>query len=198
MLLIGVLASACASSAGPHSHHAAATKQVHVAPVKADGSPAAGFRTGRTSSNATCEPGSEAIGQAYRCFAGNFVYDPCWALKAAVPTVLCLPYPWSRSDVRLIARAPLSAIPNEGAVTEPWGLQLASGQRCVLAQGAHSVFDGKVIDYYCSSGLSLLRGLSRTSQLWQAHSVITKGSKMTAGPTQQITIAWFGRPDKFR
>jgi len=92
----------------------------------------------------------------------------------------------------------LSAIPNEGAVTEPWGLQLASGQRCVLAQGAHSVFDGKVIDYYCSSGLSLLRGLSRTSQLWQAHSVITKGGKMTAGPTQQITIAWFGRPDKFR
>jgi hypothetical protein len=191
------LATGC-SSTPARSTTPAATRQVHVAPVEPDGSPARGYRTTSTASNASCSPGSEAIGQAYRCFTGNFVYDPCWAEKAATPTVLCLAYPWSVANARLSVSAPLSPIPNQGAAGLPWGVELAGGQRCVLLQGAHSVFNGRVIDYYCGPGLSLLRGLDESGRAWRADSVTQKSGKLATGPTEEIRIAWFGRADTYR
>jgi hypothetical protein len=195
------LLAAC-GAAGDHSSAGAATRQVRLSPVNGTGAPAAGFRVASTAAKATCEAGSEAIGQAYRCFAGNAIYDPCWAEKAATPIVLCLPYPWARTDVRLLVRGPLGALPSEGGspgTGEPWGVQLASGQRCLLAQGAHTEFAGRVIDYYCSTRFWLLRGLSERSAVWRAGSVIaSKSGKLTRGPEQAITIAWFGRPDTSR
>jgi hypothetical protein len=199
VLLAGVvpaLLTAC-SSAAPPPAALTATRQVHVSPVSADGSPERGFRTTQTVPGASCEAGSEAIGQAYRCVAGNSLFDPCWAARAAAPTVLCLPFPWSVTDVRLEVGAPLTAIPAEPATNEPWGVELASGQRCVLLQGAHSQFAGRVIDYYCNSGLSLLRGLSRAAPVWRAASVTGSAGKQALGPSEQIKIAWFGSPDSY-
>jgi hypothetical protein len=189
--------TACGSTAA-RPGALAATRQVHVGPVGPDGSPVRGFRTTRTAGHAGCEPGSEAIGQAYRCFAGNFLYDPCWAERAGTPTVLCLAVPWSMTVIRLGLSAPLGAIPPAPAPSEPWGVELAGGQRCALLQGAHSVFDGRVIDYYCSSRLSLLRGLIRTSAVWRAASVTETAGKQALGPSEQIKIAWFGSPDRYR
>jgi|SRR5271166_5000622 len=198
VLMVIVLAvaalAACASAQTPAL---TATRQVHVSPVDADGTPVGGFRATTTVSHAGCEPGSEAIGQAYRCFAGNFLYDPCWAVRAAVPTVLCLAYPWSVTAIRLEVDAPLGAIP-AAVASEPWGVELANGQRCELLQGAHSLFDGRVIDYYCDSRLSLLRGLTTSSAVWRATSVTVTGGKQALGPSEQIKIAWFGVPDAFR
>lgn len=200
-LTLACLLAACGASAG-HSGASTATRRIRLSPVTANGAPAGGFRVPSTAASATCEPGSEAIGQAYRCFAGNAIYDPCWAEKAATPTVLCLPYPWAHGDVRLLVREPLGAIPSQGAgpgPAEPWGLELASGQRCLLAQGAHSIFAGRVIDYYCSPRLWLLRGLIQNRPEWQASSVVAAQSgKLSRGPVAEITIAWFGLPDTFR
>jgi hypothetical protein len=200
-LFLASLLVACDASAG-RSNARTATQQVRLSPVTRNGAPADGFRVASTAANATCEPGSEAIGRAYRCFAGNAIYDPCWAEKAATPTVLCLPYPWARRDIKLLVREPLGAIASNGAGPgpgEPWALELAGGQRCVLAQGAHSVFAGRVIDYYCSTKLWLLRGLTRNRPVWQASSVIAAHSgKLARGPVEEITIAWFGLPDTFR
>jgi hypothetical protein len=197
LAVLPALLAAC-GAAPSHPSALAATRQIHVSPVKADGSPAAGFRTTSTVGRALCEPGSEAIGQAYRCSAGNFLYDPCWAERAARPTVLCLAFPWLSTVIRLSLSAPLAAMPNEGGLNEPWGVQLAGGQRCALLQGAHSEFDSRVIDYYCNSQLSLLRGLTKTSAVWLAASVIEKGGKQASGPPERIRIAWFGRPSTFR
>jgi hypothetical protein len=191
-----VLAACSSAPAGPAA--LTATRQVHVSPVGPDGRPVRGFRTTRTAGHAGCEPGSEAIGQAYRCIAGNFLYDPCWAERAGTPTVLCLAVPWSVTDVRLDVSAPLGAIPAAPAPSEPWGVELAGGQRCVLLQGAHSVFDGRVIDYYCNSRLSLLRGLTRTGAVWRAASVTETAGQQALGPPEQIRIAWFGSPDRYR
>ncbi len=174
----------------------AVTRQVHVAPVGPGGTAAAGIRMTSVPGQAACEPGSEAIGRAYRCFAGNAVYDPCWAEKAARPTVLCLPEPWSASATRLSVTGQLGAIPAQpGGASEPWGVELAGGQRCILLQGAHGSFDGQVIDYYCGPQLSLLRGLIRTGPLWRAHSVADKAGHQVGGPVQMVTIAWFGTAD---
>jgi hypothetical protein len=200
-LVVASMLAACGAPAG-HSNASTATRQVRLSPVTRNGVPAGGFRVASTAAGATCEPGSEAIGQAYRCFAGNAIYDPCWAENAATPTVLCLPYPWARGDIKLLLREPLSPIPSHAGgpgLGEPWGLELAGGQRCVLAQGAHSVFAGRVIDYYCSTKLWLLRGLTEDRPQWQAGSVIAANSgKLARGPVEEIMIAWFGRPDTFR
>ena len=204
MMLIALTAApvlaACGSAPGRPAG-LTATRQVHVSPVGPDGSPVRGFRTIKTASHAGCEPGSEAIGRAYRCFAGNFLYDPCWAERGGTPAVLCLAFPWSVTDIRLDLSAPLSAIPvaaGPAAPAEPWGLELAGGQRCVLLQGAHSVFDGRVIDYYCSPRLSLLRGLLESGAIWRAASVIVVAGKQALGPSEQIKTAWYGRPDSYR
>jgi hypothetical protein len=187
--------AACSSGSAPAA--LTATRQVHVSPVGADGSLVRGFRMTQTVADASCEAGSEAIGRAYRCFAGNSLYDPCWAARAAAPTVLCLPFPWSVSYIRLEVGAPLSAIPAEPGTNEPWGVELATGQRCVLLQGAHSLFAGRVIDYYCNAGLSLLRGFSKTAPVWRVASVTGAAGKQAHGPREQIRIAWFGSPDRY-
>jgi hypothetical protein len=199
LMLIALAVATLAGCASARAPALTATRRVHVSPVGADGNPVKGFRTTTTTSHAGCEPGSEAIGQAYRCFAGNTVYDPCWAERAATPSVLCLPYPWSVTDVRLEVDAPLTPIATIPAATpnEPWGLELANGQRCELFQGAHTLFDGRVIDYFCNSRLSLLRGLTTSTAVWRAASVTVTGGKQALGPSEQIKIAWYGSPDSF-
>lgn len=177
------------------------TQQVSVSPVTITGAPASGYRVTTHAANASCSAGSEAIGKAYRCFAGNTVYDPCWAEKASTPTVLCVADPWLRTEAQLRVSAPLTPIPSaEGGagIGEPWGLQLANGQRCVLAQGAHSLFDGKVIDYFCSDTLFLLRGLDMAAHTWTARSVVDKSGTLSAGPSEKIDIAWYGIPAHFQ
>jgi hypothetical protein len=177
----------------------AATRQVHVAPVGPDGTATASFRVTSTATGATCEPGSEAIGQAYRCFAGNEVYDPCWAEKASSPTVLCVGEPWAATAARLTVGGTLAPLagPAPGPAP-PWGVELADGQRCILLQGAHSEFGGQVIDYYCNPHLSLLRGLTEAAPLWRARSVVLADGQSRSGPPEVITTAWFGTPGTFR
>jgi hypothetical protein len=191
------------------------TQRVNVSPVTSAGAAVRGYRVTSHAAGASCEPGSEAIGQAYRCFAGNGVYDPCWAEKAATPTVLCVADPWLHTAAELKVSSPLSAIPSEsGASTgqpstgqpgtgqswagEPWGVQLTSGQRCLLAQGAHNSFHGQVIDYYCTSSLSLLRGLDHAPATWTARSVLAKSGQLASGPAEKIAIAWYGIPARYR
>jgi hypothetical protein len=201
--LLAAAAAACALAAcGPGAGATSAdqpTRTLQVSPVTSDGAPASGYHTTSQAAGASCEPGSEAIGQAYRCFAGNYVYDPCWAEKSATPTVLCVTDPWQHTDVRLTVSGGLSAIPYEGsAAGEPWGVQLSDGQRCLLAQGAHSLFDGRVIDYYCGQNLSLLRGLDTSAATWTAQSVAYKSGHMMRGPAERIEVAWYGAPDRIR
>ena len=194
-----VLAACGSSGPGGQAVTPPRTQQVHVSPVTAAGAPVAGYRVMSRATGAQCSLGSEAIGQAYRCFAGNAVYDPCWAAKSASPTVICLADPWLHAVDELQVNSPLGPVPAEGGggAGEPWGVQLAGGQRCALAQGAHGTFDGKVVDYYCTPTLSLLRGLDRGSATWTAESVIVKSGKLSAGPTDKIAIAWYGRPAQF-
>ena len=205
VLAAGTVIAAAAALAACTSAPATAplpqpTRQVRVSPVAPDGSPAAGYRIASTVTGASCEPGSEAIGQAYRCVAGNRLYDPCWAARQSRPAVVCLAVPWSKTVTRLELTGSLPALPPQGTGKgEPWGVQLAGGQRCDLLQGAHSTFGGRVIDYECNPELLLLRGLDQAGSRWRARSVVSRaGGALSAGPAEEITIAWYGSPDTFR
>jgi hypothetical protein len=54
--------------------------------------------------------------------------------------------------------------------SEPWGITLRSGARCLALQGAHDTLTGKggapVIHYSCSRTLVLVRGVNRSRATW--------------------------------
>jgi hypothetical protein len=175
----------------------AATQTVHVSAVDSQGGIAPGLQVTATAGDATCEPGSEVIGSAYRCFAGNGVYDPCWTdSPSPAPAVLCLGTPWSHSVSKLTLSSSLPSLTGGTGNGPPWGLQLTDGRNCVLEQGAHDTFDGRVVDYFCGGGEVVLRGLETSSAQWRAQAALYSGGQYTMGPTEGITIAWFGIPDK--
>jgi hypothetical protein len=135
--------------------------------------------------------------EVYRCFAGNYVYDPCWADSAG--GVMCMESPWAPSIVHLAApRIPPGVDVATTDLDAPWGVQLTSGARCVAVQGAHDKFAGKFIDFGCSGGpvrgLALLRGVNRSNRYWTYQTVIYKGSTVVAGPTAAVATAWYAGP----
>jgi len=175
----------------------AATQKVYVSAIDSQGGLAAGLQVTRTAGGATCAPASEAISLAYRCFAGNEIYDPCWAdSQAAAPTVLCLVLPWSHGVTKLAVTGGLAPLVGSPGNVPPWGLQLADGRDCVLEQGAHDTFDGQPVDYYCGPAEVVLRGLQTTGPRWLAQTATYSGGHYTMGPAEGITIAWFGLPDR--
>jgi hypothetical protein len=91
----------------------------------------------------------------------------------------------------------LGAVDKVNGAVPPWAIQLESGQRCLIVQGAHSVFDGRVIDYYCGRNVEVLRGLAEQQMQWQAQTVIWQASHYVRGRKIPIIIAWFGIPDRF-
>jgi len=192
----GVLA--LAAPGGVFASGSAATKVVYVAPVDSHGRPLPSLSI-LIDVRGTCEAGSDSVpGPVYRCFdVGNSVLDPCWAERKPAGSVLCMPEPWSQIVVELDTKglAP-SSQPVPKSLSFPWGVLLASGQRCVAAQGAHDEYRGRVIDYSCGKTfrLVLLRGVHQAQEPWTFDSAIWNGKKYTPGPSERVRIAWFGGP----
>lgn len=175
-----------------------ATGIVYAAPVDMAGHPIGGLPVGSQVSGA-CESGSDSIAdvEVYRCGAGNYVYDPCWADSAG--GVLCMESPWDTSVVHMaVPGIPPGVNVASTDLDYPWGVQLTSGARCMALQGAHDTFRSKTIDYACSggsvSGLYLLRGVNRSTQYWTYQTVINSGSNQAAGPVVSVATAWFAGP----
>ena len=138
---------------------------------------------------------------AYRCGRGNYVYFPCWRDGPnETEFVLCAGNPWVRSVQRL--RSPgLLLYPGLTFLDDPyspWAIQLTTGERCTLAQGAHdAIHRGNrtyVVDYFCDrKGLVLVRNLRR-GRAWQigaAHYVnLSVGYKLLGDRT--VGRAYFG------
>jgi hypothetical protein len=165
-------------------------------PVTDQGAIAPGFTVTNTWPTGMCEEGSD-IGQAYRCFTGHHVLDPCYAV--ADPStgdgtgVVCLTSPFS-NDLNAITYATGLGALVADSYDEPYGLVLGDGAHCTLAQGAHSADTaGRVIDYYCDakhSNTVVLRGLHKTGDHWTAD-VARPGSNYThvAWGSQSISAA---------
>jgi hypothetical protein len=114
-------------------------------------------------------PGSEAIGEyGYRCGFANYIVDPCWRDgPGRTEHVICAASPWTRSVERLrVPKLMLRVgVTFAGAPSPVWAIELTNGDRCTIAQGAHSTVTGRgtglVVDYYCESGIVLVRNLRR-------------------------------------
>jgi hypothetical protein len=89
---------------------------------------------------------------AYRCFAGNAILDPCFARPGAIGAteVACLAAPWSPAKL-LTLTAPLPKSDPQTA-HRAWAFQLDNGVRCVASTGTVPQVQGINLGYRCTDG----------------------------------------------
>jgi hypothetical protein len=181
----------------------ARTRLIDTRPVDADSQPRAGLKIDVDAKLATCEPGSDSVGNAYRCFAGNYIYDPCWAdeTPGRTASVVCQPASWEHTLIRLKLKAglaPFLTAPPARQVRYPWGVQLTDGKLCLAAQGAHGTALGKVIEYSCDRSPLLLLGMMSIAQgVGRFKTAIYNQTQNTFAPAPDVTVrtAWYAIPD---
>jgi hypothetical protein len=104
---------------------------------------------------------------AWRCFVGNSILDPCFSSEFA-NNVVC-PMPWSDSAVEINLTKPLPRPSNHAAPSlrlAPWAIETTSGAICMSASGAAPVVHGKRLNYSCSSKLGLWGNPDRKTEPW--------------------------------
>jgi hypothetical protein len=104
---------------------------------------------------------------AWRCFVGNTILDPCFSSEFA-SNVVC-PTPWNDTAVEINLTKPLPKPTNHAAPSvqlQPWAIQTASGANCIFASGATSVVHGHRLNYFCSAKLALWGYPNRRSTTW--------------------------------
>lgn len=158
----------CLGAAGPSVAHVK-TRGTIFEPFAADGSPTIPVRE----TSGYCWTGSLATPRrdAWRCFRGNFIVDPCFSSAAVPGTVVC-PNIGMINGVELDLTKPLPRkYANHARPSlrlQPWNLELTSGRHCVFATGATTIVDGKRLNYGCNGqGNGVLWGYpNRRSQPW--------------------------------
>jgi hypothetical protein len=202
-LTVVVLAGCTGTQDGHSTVSRPSTVRVDVAPVNSEGRPRSGEQI-RDGGWTQCEPGSDAVEQAYRCFAGHGVYDPCWLDNAVLTqaSVLCQLKPWDMHVIQFEVQAgglsPFSGRTTPVNLSYPWGVRLVDGELCMAVQGTHGVDHGKVVDYACGSKYNhvLLRPLNRSSQVWNYQSAYYSPSGVyRPGPQEKVATAWYANPD---
>jgi len=158
------------TAASPRSAQASstATSVVHVSPLDADGHLRAGFNVIHQYGRTQCILGSFAVGDAYRCFAGNDeIFDPCWVQNVIGPYVICAETPWTHKVIRLHVSKGFDESYRAKPSSYPWAMTLANGLRCVGLQGATGDVDGYGISYGCSDHQTvLLEEPKKTTEPW--------------------------------
>lgn len=160
-------------------------------PWAADGSLASDVPvTGKT--NGSCWTSSIALSwdaNAYRCMAGNEIYDPCFASAASTHEVACANSPWSGIELMTLT-APLPS--GNGAGTGGgqgglWAVQLASGDRCVVGTGTGTEVGGQGLPYVCASG-GFAGGVDQQHQPWTVEYAKSDSSGVLV--TETVAVAW--------
>jgi len=120
-----------------------------------------------------CWTGSLAAprNDAWRCFVGNGIYDPCFSSTAAPGVVLCPNYELTSDiQIRLTRPLPLKQADHGTASVHghPWLIELETftvpnggSPRCEISTGATNVIDGTRLNYFCTGG-----GAFATMGLW--------------------------------
>lgn len=149
-----------------------ATEITRQVPVTADARVSPGFSITETAQAGHCGEGSDIAAASYRCFSGNGVYDPCYAIAEPVTgdatSVVCPRSPFTTELFGIQAVTGLGHL-DDNPFDEPHGIVLANGAKCTASQGAHDNDGaGHIVDFYCDdSKTAVLRGL-RKGRTWRA------------------------------
>jgi len=129
---------------------------------------------------------------AWRCSAGNVIYDPCFAVSGDQTAVTCVRDPLDPgSIVRLVLEKPLPPAETVPIQPRPWFLQLADGTVCNFFTGATAGINGERINYGCSDGWVIV-GDVHPDGVWTAREVFLAPQSITPqeSATVQIKTAW--------
>jgi hypothetical protein len=199
-LLTGLPTTVSAATPAPATRLAGSvavsrTVTSYYSPVTPAGAKKPGYTVKARHGGGTCEPGSDTGLNVYRCFAGDFVYDPCWVETGSrADHVLCASAPWSHRVTQLTwkpsGNESLSSTTSTKAL---FGLRMADGKRCVAAQGAHSIFHGKTVNFYCNKNTSLLGLPNQHQTVWRMREAVEKSGKTTLGKRVAVAHGWYGR-----
>ena len=134
------------------------------------GSVASGIRVGKTAAG-YCWTGSLADwrGDAFRCFVGNYIHDPCFADQTgSAHYVLCPLYTPDAKALRinLTKKLPPNSASGDPTRHPPWAVKTASGKWCTKFTGATGSIAGMGITYGCTGGGILLGNPRRNTKLW--------------------------------
>lgn len=136
-------------------------------------------------------------GDAYRCMAGDSIYDPCFVPRRPGGVVVCDVNPATRGPgfaMRLTRPLPPEA-PFAGTEVRPWLVALADGEICVPQTGTHEALDGATIGYECSEARGLRNDAAATGlvdgsitpgTVWHARKAvykISRGGRVTGAIT---------------
>lgn len=147
------------------------------------GAPAAGVTAHRSGK---CFTSSITVSarDAYRCLAGSQLFDPCFAAGTAplARTVDCYESPWSGAvEVRLRTALPAPDAPLK--IAQPWAIQLAGGDRCVVTTGTTQLVRGVAMRYQCGAGTAgLTSSATGTNMLLEALFL------PTTGPAHRVAV----------
>lgn len=118
---------------------------------------------------------------AWRCMAGDDIYDPCFAPPTPRGAVACAQGPFARSVVLIAVNKPLDGKPTLLSHTrpprQPWGLRLANGDTCVFMTGATDVVAGQRLNYACTRSGWIIGHVDRSMSTWTVETVSSPTDK---------------------
>jgi hypothetical protein len=128
---------------------AAATLTRRFDAWSADGEPALRVRGRR---RGDCNSSSFVNGRtdAWRCFVGRFILDPCFESPVADDRVLCVRSPWTRWGWLVLDRLDYK-LRDDSVRQPPWALVLTGGRRCGFVSGATGFARGRRLNYLCAA-----------------------------------------------
>jgi hypothetical protein len=139
-----------------------------------------------------CFTQSLSVSGAYRCMADGTLYDPCFLpifYLTAPDSVVCATAPWDPEVVALTLTSPL--MPGTSAVSIPWALELSTGARCIVDNGARDVINNTLVAYICNAPNSGATLVDQSSQPW----TVSYASSIRASATPMRLSATFSPAD---
>jgi hypothetical protein len=142
----------------------------------------------------SCNGGSASTprNDAWRCFSGNGVYDPCFSSSKAKGFVICVANPWKPAAVKLKYKGKLK-LGNRGKIGTsgtPWALETTTAWKCRMDTGATNVIRGKRANYFCTRTKNWLWGApNRKVEPWTIFSAPVTAKKLSS--KVKLKIAWF-------
>jgi hypothetical protein len=184
-LLAAALALSLAAAPGRAEGAPPPTQVVVYSPFASGGALAAGVKLSGEA-NGYCWEGSMAAPRrdAWRCFHGNLILDPCFSASTVATWVACpvgTPYGARVLRLNLTKPLPLTLANRSRASTsgDPTTIRLVSGATCVLEEGATGTLAGMRLNYACPGGAWLVGDPRRTTPTWTILSVPRLSSRTT-------------------
>lgn len=135
------------------------------------GSIATGIQIGKTATGYCWTTSiADARGDAFRCFVGNEINDPCFADQTNFTHYVLCPLngvPDAKVlRINLTKKLPRNSASGDPTRYPPWAVQTTSGKWCTIITGATGDIAGMRMNYGCTGGSVLIGDPRRSAKTW--------------------------------